>query len=125
MHKKACVPLELKCITAIYMDNVFQIKGTCNFQVLPNARLNPAIYPLSPGYYLIHNLETPLQILCQTGTKQITVNTQNVILNSCGSKFDTILYNALSSIYTFNEDIEKPSLQNLFNLPLALHFDSL
>ena len=116
---------EFSCITAIYMDNVVQIKSQCNFQVWPNARLNPAIYPLAPGRYLIHNLETPLQILCKAGPKQITVNTQNVILIPCGCRFDTILYKSLSSLCTCNVDIESPSLQCLINLPQAIHFDSL
>ena len=113
------------CITAIYMDNVAKIKSQCDFQIWPNARLNPAIYPLAPGQYLEHNLESPLQILCKTGSKQITVDTQNVISISCDCKFDTILFKSLSSLYTCNKDVISPSLEYLINLPLALHFDSL
>ena len=94
------------CITAIYMDNVATIKSLCDFQVWPNAQLAPAVYPLDTGQYMIHNMESPLQILCKTGSKQITVNVENVVNMLCGCKFDTMMFKSLTSLYTCNEHIE-------------------
>ena len=57
------------CIMAIYMDNIAQIKELCDFQVWPNVQLQSAVYPMGSGQYLIHNLKSPLQILCESGSK--------------------------------------------------------
>ena len=113
------------CVTAIYMDNVAQIKSLCDFQVWPNAKLQSAVYPLNSGQYLIHNLKSPLQILCKSGSMQIAVNIQNVVKMPCGCKFDTTMFKSLTALYTCNLDITSPSIEYLLNLPLALHFDKL